>query len=47
MDLIIGKAETKPVLLTLTERYSRQELIFKLPDRKAATIRGVFDKLER
>ena len=39
MDLIIGKAETKPVLLTLTERYSRQELIFKLPDRKAATIR--------
>lgn len=47
MDLIIGKAETKPVLLTLTERYSRQELIFKLPDRKAATIRGVFDQLER
>ena len=47
MDLIIGKANTKPVLLTLTERYSRQELIFKLPDRKAATIRGVFDKLEK
>ena len=47
MDLIVGKAETKPVLLTLTERYSRQELIFKLPDRKAATIRGVFDRLER
>ena len=47
MDLIVGKAETKPVLLTLTERYSRQELIFKLPDRRAATIRGVFDRLER
>lgn len=47
MDLIIGKAETSHVLLTLTERYSRQELIFKLPDRKAATIRGVFDRLER
>ena len=47
MDLIVGKAETKPVLLTLTERYSRQELIFKLPNRKAATIRGVFDRLER
>lgn len=47
MDLVIGKAETRPVLLTLTERVSRQELIFKLPDRKAATIRGVFDKLER
>lgn len=47
MDLIIGKAETSHVLLTLTERYSRQELIFKLPNRKAATIRAVFDRLER
>lgn len=47
MDLIVGKAETSHVLLTLTERYSRQELIFKLPNRKAATIRGVFDRLER
>lgn len=47
MDLIVGKKNTRPVLLTLTERVSRQELIFKLPDRKAATIRGVFDKLER
>ena len=47
MDLIIGKAESRAVLLTLTERYSRQEIICKLPDRKAATIRGVFDKLEK
>ena len=47
MDLIIGKAETSPVLLTLTERYSRQELIFKLPDRTASTRRGVVDQLER
>lgn len=47
MDLIVGKADTKPVLLTLTERASRYELIFKLPDRKAATIRGVFDQLEK
>lgn len=47
MDLIVGKKDTRPVLLTLTERVSRQELIFKLPDRRAATIRGVFDKLER
>lgn len=47
MDLIVGKANTRPVLLTLTERQTRRELIFKLPDRKAATIRGVFDKLER
>ena len=47
MDLIVGKADTRPVLLTLTERLSRKELIFKLPDRKAGTIRGVFDRLER
>lgn len=47
MDLVIGKAETKPVLLTMTERLSREELIFKLPDRKAATIRGIFDRMER
>lgn len=47
MDLVIGKAGSRPVLLTLTERRSRQEMIFKLPDKKAATIRNVFDKLER
>lgn len=47
MDLVVGKAGTRPVLLTLTERVSRQEMIFKLPDRKAATVRGVFDRLER
>lgn len=46
MDLVIGKAGSRAVLLTLTERRSRQEMIFKLPDRKAATIRAVFDKLE-
>lgn len=46
MDLIVGKARTRPVLLTLVERMSRQTLIFKLPDRKAATIRAVFDNLE-
>ena len=33
--------------MTLTERRSRQEMIFKLPDKKAATVRSVFDKLER
>ncbi len=47
MDLIVGKAGTRPVLLTLTERSTRRELIFLLSDRKAATIRGVFDRLER
>lgn len=47
MDLIVGKAGSHPVLLTLTERYSRQEMIFKLPNRKAATVCKVFDQLEQ
>ena len=47
MDLVVGKGSTGPVLLTLTERVSRHELIFKLPDKRAATIRSVFDRMER
>lgn len=47
MDLIVGKAGSQPVLLTLTERVTKKELIFKLPNRKAATVCAVFDQLER
>lgn len=47
MDLVVGRAKSRAVLLTLTERSTRQEMIFKLPDRRAATIRAVFDKLEK
>ena len=47
MDLIAGKENRGPSLLTLTERVTRQELIFKLPNKKAATIRKVFDKMEK
>lgn len=47
MDLIVGCKGSSSVLLTLTERMTRREMIVKLPNRKAATIRGVFDKLER
>lgn len=46
MDLVVGTVGSRTVLLTLTERRSRQEMIFKLPDKRAATIRGVFDHLE-
>lgn len=46
MDLIIGKAGSSYVLMTLTERLTRRVFIFKLPDHKAKTIRGVFDRLE-
>ena len=47
MDLVVGPQESRPCLLTLTERMSRKELIFKLPNRKALTIRKVFNRLER
>lgn len=47
MDLVVSCKGSNAVLLTLTERMTRQELIFRLPDRRAATIRSVFDRLER
>ncbi len=47
MDLIIGKQNTHPVLLTLTERVTRAEIIMKLPNRKAETIRKAIDRIER
>lgn len=47
MDLVVSCKGSNAVLLTLTERKSRQELIFKLPNRKAETVRKIFDKLER
>lgn len=38
MDLVVGKAQSKPALLTLTERQSRREVILKIPDKKAASV---------
>lgn len=47
MDLVVGRKGTRPVLLTLTERVTRWEMIILLPDRKAATIRAAIDALEQ
>ena len=47
MDLVVGKAGTKAALLTLVERVSRNIMIFKLPDKKAASVKAVFDQLEQ
>ena len=41
------RPERRSVLLTLTERLSRQEIIIKLPNRKAETIRRAIDRIER
>ena len=47
MDLVVGRTGSRAALLTLTERRSRRELIFKLSDRRAISIRSVFDRLEK
>ena len=47
MDLIMGKAKTSACILTLHERRSRETLLFKLPDKRAASVRAIFDRLER
>lgn len=47
MDLVVSRSGTKGALLTMTERTTREEMIFKLPDKRAATVRAVFDKLEK
>lgn len=46
-DLVVGKLGTKAVLLTLTERMTRQEIIMKLPNKETKTIAKAIDKLER
>lgn len=47
MDLIVSCAKGNGAILTLTERVSRKEIILKLPNRRAETIRAALDKLER
>ncbi|GHU46456.1 IS30 family transposase [Clostridia bacterium] len=46
MDLVCGKQGTHSVLLVLTERKSRNEIIRKLPDKRQETIIAAIDKLE-
>ena len=47
MDCVVGKQNTRNVLLVLTERLTRYEIIMKMPNRKAATVVQCLDKLER
>ena len=47
MDCVCGRQRTLSALLVLTERVSRHELIFKLPDKRAVTVVGVLDDMER
>lgn len=47
MDCVVGKQYTRNVLLVLTERQTRYEIIMKMPNRKAATVVQCLDRLER
>jgi IS30 family transposase len=47
MDCVVGKQGTKACLLVLTERRSRNELIFKLKAKKQEYVIAEIDKLER
>lgn len=47
IDLIVGCEGSKAAVLTITDRKGRAELAYKLPDKRAASVRAVFDRLER
>jgi len=47
MDLVCGPVTAKAALLVLTERVSRHELVFKLPDKTTNSVVSAIDCLER
>lgn len=48
MDLVVGGSQgSKAVLLTMTERTSRREIIRKLPDKTQDSVRHALDVMER
>ncbi len=47
MDCVIGKQGTKETILAFTERLTRYEIVYKMPDHKAATVVRFVNKLEK
>lgn len=47
MDTVVGKQGTKTVLMVLSERVTRKELVFKIPSKSQVAVVKVLDKLER
>jgi transposase, IS30 family len=47
MDCVVGKPGTSACLLVLTERATRQELIFKMRNKTQDCVAAVLDRLER
>lgn len=46
MDCVIGKRSSKNVLLVFTERLTRKELIYKIPDKTKTSVVKIIDKLQ-
>lgn len=47
LDTVVGKARTKAVLLVLTERKTRYELVNKLEGKTKKAVVSILDRLER
>lgn len=47
MDCVVGKQRTRHVLLVLTERLTRKEVIFRMPNRKTESVIRCLNVLER
>jgi len=47
MDTVVGKQGTKTVLLVLTERMTRQKLIFKIKSKSQSEVIRIINRLER
>lgn len=47
IDLVLGTRSGKAALMVMTERLTREIIIRKIPDKKAATIVAELDKLEK
>lgn len=47
MDCVIGRQGTKETILAFTERLTRFEIVYKMPDHKAATVVRYVNKLEK
>lgn len=47
MDTVVGKQGTKTVLMVLSERVTRKELVFKIPSKSQVAVVKELDKLER
>ena len=47
MDCVVGKKESAAVLLVLSERKTREEIIFKLPNKTQKSVINAIDELEK